>query len=114
MSILGQEAITLRTYAAGARSSLGAWTEGATTDVSIQASVQPATGRDMQLLPEGSRQSDAKRIYTVTALNTESQHDGTSADRVQIDSIWYEVHNVKRERSIIPHYRGICLRVAEA
>lgn len=114
MSILGQEPITLRSFAAGSRNALGRWAEGASTDTVIQASVQPAKGQDMTLLPEGSRQSDSKRVYTTSALVTDNQHDGRSADQLVIDTIVYQVMSVKRERSIIPHYRAICLRVTEA
>jgi hypothetical protein len=114
MSIPGQEQVTRRQYAAGTRNSSGNFVPGATTDTAIQMSVQPANGRDMELLPEGSRQSDAKKGYTTSALDTENQHDSKSADRILLDSIWYQVMNVKRERSIIAHYKVLMLRVAES
>jgi hypothetical protein len=112
--VIGWEPVTRRQYAAGGRGTDGRWDEGAITDTPIYGSPQPAKGKDMELLPEGSRQSDAKRFYTYELLDTENQDDQKSADRIQIDSDWYEVQNVKRERAVIPHYKAVCLKITEA
>lgn len=112
--ILGSEAITRITYAAGTRGSDGRWVQGSSTSTTIYASVQPMEGQDLEILEEGERARDGKRLYTATVMETANQHLGTSADLVTIDSINYEVRQVKRERSIIPHYRVLVMRVQEA
>lgn len=113
MSILGQEAITLDRFAAGLFGADGRWVIGAATSSTIQASVQPMQGQDRELLEESQRQLDGKKVYTTTALRTADQHASLAADRLTIDSIVYEVVNVKRERSVIAHYKVLVLRIAE-
>lgn len=114
MSILGQEEITLRR-----RTSTVAWgsdfraTAPTTADSTILASVQPMGERDMQNLTEGQRQRSPRKIYTTTALRTVDQDTAEYADLVVIDSEVFQVQSMTRHRSIIPHYRGVLLRLLE-
>lgn len=63
-----------------------------TTTFSITASVQPLTGNDMVLLPEGSRSGNTKVLFTTTQLNTV----GTAEpDTIVIESVDYDVFNVE-------------------
>lgn len=112
--ILGTEPIKRRRYSAGSYGTDGRWDDGGRLDDEILASVQPMNGRDLQLLPEGLRQRDSIKVYTEAELRTANQHVAKQADELQIDSIWYQVHTVSRQRSIIPHYKAICLRVQES
>ena len=114
MTILGQETITLRRRAAGTRGDDGRWIAGASSDAPIKASVQPASGDDLAILPEGLRQRRGKRVYTRTALLVGSLDDGTDADRLVIDGTVYQVQHVERERTVIPHYKAIALAEQEA
>ena len=114
MTILGQESITLRRRAAGTRGSDGRWTPGASADSTIKASVQPATGDDLAILPEGLRQKRGKRVYTRTELRVGNLDDSTDADRLVIDGTVYQVQHVERERSVIAHYKAIALAEQEA
>jgi hypothetical protein len=113
MSILGSESITRVRYAVGTRGTDGRMVPGAATSTAIAASVQPASDEDMQSLPEGERRREGKRVYTVTELRTASQHAGTEADTLTIGGVSFQVRRVDRERSIIPHYRAIAIRVQE-
>lgn len=111
--ILGAETITRRRFAVGSRGADGRWVDGATTDVSIAASVQPLEGKDRAILPEGDRSKDGIKLYTTSDLVPADQHAGTSGDRVVVNGVVFEVRNVVRERSIIPHYRAFALRLQE-
>lgn len=111
--ILGAEPVTRRRYAAGSRNSSGQFVSGASTDTTIYASVQPASAEEMALLPEGERTREGVRFYTTTELRTASQSGATLADRLRVDGVWFEVHDVSWERSLIPHFRGIALRIQE-
>lgn len=114
--ILGAESITRRRFAPGSRGSDGRWVEGASTDATIAASVQPLEGRDREILPEGDRQKDGIKVYTTSDLEPVNQHtapEGASGDHVLVDGIAYEVRNVARQRSIIPHYRAFAVRLQE-
>lgn len=111
--ILGTEPITLRRLAAGTRGTDGRYTAGATTTSTIFASVQPLNDRELASLPEGERTTDQKKVYTTADIRTGSQHDGVLADQLVIGGVTYEVRQVERERSIMPHNKGRIVRVQE-
>lgn len=114
-SLVGQEDVTLRTFAAGARDALGEYVEGAASDSIIKASIQALNGRDLQSLPEGERQKDWQKVYTLATLKTASQYDRTGADHIIVDGISYEVQQVWpwRAASPIPHFKAFIVRVQE-
>lgn len=86
----GTYAVTRR---AGGSYVRGIATDGSSTSLTIRASVQPATGRDLVRLPEGRRSTETRVIYTVTQLYA----DGPTyqADRVTIDGSVWEVQHVE-------------------
>jgi hypothetical protein len=111
--ILGAEPITRRRFSVGARGVDGRFVDGASTDAVISASVQPLEGKDRAILPEGDRSKDGIKVYTTSDLAPADQHVGTSGDQLIVDGVIFEVRNVVRERSIIPHYRAFALRLQE-
>ena len=62
------------------------------TSFTITASVQPLTGNDMRLLPEGARADNTKSLFTPTKLKTTGD---AGPDVVVINSEDYEVFNVE-------------------
>ncbi len=48
-------------------------TRGADTVGTVDATIQPATSKDLELLPEGYRVNGVRRIYTETALQVDDQ-----------------------------------------
>lgn len=112
--ILGQETITLRRYAtAYTWGDDGRATAEDPEETDILASVQPLRDREIQILPEGERQFEQKKIYTKTELRTEDQNAGTKADLLIINEIEYKVMQVERERSVLPHYKARVMRLQE-
>ena len=62
------------------------------TPISIAASVQPITGRMLDLLPEGQRADETKAVFTTTQLYTRDvAHD---PDRIFVDGDAYRVLRV--------------------
>lgn len=59
--------------------------------VSFRASIQPLSGRDRLLLPEGDRDRDFIRIYTDTQLTMESQAARTLGDLVSYGGRTWQV-----------------------
>lgn len=115
MPLLGERDVTRRRYSSGAYTA-GVWSDGAATDTTIRASVQPLSGRDREVLEEGVRQRDGIKLYTTASgtLRTESQHDGTPADEVVIDTVVYTVVHVDVRHPLIGHDRAYALRAQEA
>jgi hypothetical protein len=61
----------------------------------IDAAVIPATGKDLQRLPEGRRAIESKTVYTPTLLYTGGQGEANEADWISIDSANWEVQHVE-------------------
>lgn len=90
------------------------------TDTTFTGSVQPASSRDIERLPEGERSKAVVKVYAVsTTLRTVEQADQTLADRVVVSSGplagTYEVSQVQDyPTGPLPHCRAICTRLREA
>jgi len=112
-TFLGAETITRRRYAATSWGTDGRPVLGTSTDTSIVASVQVATGEDLQRLPEGFRSAEAIRVFTATELRVGDQRSKLEADRLVRGSIVYQVQHVEPEHPLIQHYEAIATRMAE-
>lgn len=113
--MIGSATYTRRRYAAGSRSSAtGRYTEGAATDATISASVQPAGGKVLDTLTDGERSRHPLVAYTHDDLRTGSAPDVERADELLVDGDWYEVRSTEDHRAIIVHTRALLLRVDAA
>lgn len=89
---------------------LGKWVAGSATTFTIWASVQPVSGMDLQLVPEGRRDSQAVKIYTSTLLQI--GEGGTNADILTAFGDQFEIIEVQPWQSnVINHYKCIGLRL---
>ena len=69
-SLIPRQTLTVQRYSGGSRIN-GKWVNGSQTPISISASVQPLTAKEMQLLPESRRASgEAYELYTNDWLRT--------------------------------------------
>ncbi len=87
-------------YASGVR------TAGATTTLTADMSIQPLSGRDLKILPEGRRPEDIRKIWTRTALLLEP-----NADKITIGSETFEVFKVDYFGILSDHYVALAARV---
>lgn len=69
-----------------------------TTDASfsVVAAVAPASGNDLQRLPEGRRTIDSKIVFTPTELLTGAQGGTYEADWIAIDGGSWECQHVEK------------------
>lgn len=82
----------------------------ATTTLSILASVQPASGRDIQYLPEGMRSSKAFAVWTSTQLY--SKVIGVNdPDQLTIDGDTYEVAGCEQWNASGAYWRALVVRL---
>jgi hypothetical protein len=76
----------------------------------IYASVQPTTGEDLQVLPEGSMENEVYKLYTDTELFT--REDLQDADQVELFGKRFKVINIERwQNQVISHYKILVSRV---
>ena len=84
---------------------------GATSTLTISASVQPANGRDLQRLPEERRSVETRVIYTRTELRVGAQDAAFESDLVAIDGKNWEVQNVQDWPAAVGYFRVLAQMV---
>lgn len=68
---------------------------GTTTTLTIAASVQPASGRDLLRLPEGRRSIETRVVWTPTPLLVGQQGENNEADIIAIGGGNWEVQHTE-------------------
>lgn len=72
----------------------GFYTDGATEEVNVVASVQPLSGREIQLVPEALRNAGTVRIYSKALLSNQDVMTWQgSRYEVQVDYNWKSTGN---------------------
>ena len=61
----------------------------------ISGNLQPITGKDLQLLGDGFKATDVRKIYTRSELKTLDEDSKTEADLVVIEAKDYQVQIVE-------------------
>jgi hypothetical protein len=81
------------TRRAAATYSAGIAVAGATSTVSVLACFWPASGRDLQRLPEGRRSQETRAGVCDTALLVGGEGSANEADLVTVDGVAWEVQS---------------------
>lgn len=88
--------------------------DDASTEIVIIASVQPASGRALEALPEGRRNSESYMLFTDIKLYTAEVSASKNPDLVVINSEDFEVVNVKSYQSgVISHYQVLVTKAVQ-
>ena len=92
----------------------GIWQPGSESQITIQASVQPTSPDDMELLPSGRRDRQAFTLYADTPLRISGEVEGSNADTVNIDGAKYEA-SARRpwQNNIINHHVTVVTKVPD-
>lgn len=70
----------------------GFYTDGSESILTVNpVSVQPASGKDLELLPEGARTNATVKVYCTTRLRTASTPGGGKPDTFLYDGSTWEV-----------------------
>jgi hypothetical protein len=92
----------------------GRWTEGKPDETSFMGTAQPATGKILELLPEGKRSSETILVFApitmeFTAADSEAQRSG---DIIVWEGRRYEVQIVRKYASfLLSHWELVASRV---
>jgi hypothetical protein len=81
----------------------GSWVKGARTDTPFMGDVQPASGKVLELLPEGKRNTETITVFApieldFTTADAETQRSG---DIIVWEERLYEVQIIKKWRSVL-------------
>lgn len=121
--ILGSEPLEGRRWEAGewdqtdGSPTRGDFVEGAESTISFWGTVEPADGRQIELVPEGEQTTDVQVIFTKFALRVANDEAGTPADQVDLVSYQtgqpeaYKVVRVDRWPNVKRHYRALVVRL---
>lgn len=98
----------------------GDWVEGSTSDVVIQANVQPLKPHELLQLPESERSREWLKIYSADEIRAQVEGTGGwDSDEFQWESIedgklyTFKVMKVYRfKMSILDHWKGWAARVS--
>jgi hypothetical protein len=94
----------------------GSWVKGSQANTSFKGTAQPASGKVLELLPEGKRNTETITVFApidldFTTADAETQRSGDSV-------IWqgreYEVQAARKwDAGLIPHWELAATRVKE-
>lgn len=95
----------------------GKWVTPGFDSIAITASIQPATGKDLQNLEQGRRNGAVYAVYTSTEIKVSEQatvadDPGTEADELVISGVRHEaVHVEPWLNGVIEHHRALFARI---
>lgn len=112
MGTLPRETLTVKRVSAATTYTKGIAQAEGTANITIKASVQPLRANEMELLPEGRRDSEAFRLYTDTELLPADEVTKKNADVVVYNGKDYEVLSCARwQNRVVPHFKGVMVKV---
>jgi hypothetical protein len=115
MSLLRNMSLIKRSFTPGSRVK-GSWVEGKPIDTPFKGTAQPASGKVLELLPEGKRTTETILVFApkeleFTAADSEAQRSG---DIIIWEDRLYEVQVVKPWKvGMLPHWELVASRVKE-
>ena len=91
----------------------GRWTATTYTPIATTASIQPTTGEDLKVVPEGRRSGKTYKLYTSFRIQTVTYQN---PDQVEINGERFEVVEVftwqnNENFTIVNHYKYIAMNI---
>jgi hypothetical protein len=113
VSSLATGTYTVSRRSAGTYDANGQYVDGSISTLTISASCQPLSGRELQRLPEGARNRESRVFYTRTELKSVDGVTGAPPDVVEVPGVgFFEVHLVE-DRSTSGFWRVVGLMLQE-
>jgi hypothetical protein len=94
----------------------GQWVPGEPVDTAFLGTWQPASGKTLELLPEGKRSREVFKCFVPLALDftVADAHTEAEADSVIWQDKEYEVTTAaKWDNGLLPHWELLCTRPKE-
>ena len=115
MSTLFPSPITIRRYSSGYYVR-GVYVNGAESILTLQGSVQPIAGYELEQLPVDRQNGGSIKIYTSAPLivSSEGHPDITSDVVVWSGKLWEVWQSQVNGNNLIPHFKSIAQYIGEA
>jgi len=95
----------------------GEWKTGVPIDVSFRGTAQPATGRVLELLPAGKRNTETILVFApmkMEGFTTADSETQVSGDIIIWEGRHYEVQTCKKWKAgLLPHWELLATRKKE-
>jgi len=88
----------------------GRYQETPPQEVNIKASIQPVSGKDRMMLPEGIRSKEIIKLYTTFLLQTDNAEGSTKSDVVVYNGCRYDVITVEDWTVDGGYYKAVAAR----
>jgi hypothetical protein len=115
MSLFQSMELIKRSFSPGHRVK-GSWVEGEVIDTAFRGTAQPASGKVMELLPEGKRNTETILVFAPIDLDftTADPQLQRSGDIIIWKGRQYEVQTARKWNCLIePHWELVATRVKE-
>ena len=106
----------VRRRKAGGEYVRGQWVQGVPSDDPFQGSWQPASGKTLELLPQGKRSREVFKCFAPIGMDFTSAdaHGDAEADIIIWEGKEYEVTSAaKWNNGLLPHWELLCTRPKE-
>ncbi len=87
----------------------GDWTPGASSTFTVEADLQPLSGNDLKILPEGQHGEEMQKLYLSVELFTARLDK--EADQITIDGAEWKVINVRKYTILTGNFKVIVARI---
>jgi hypothetical protein len=115
MSLFKNMALIQRSFIPGTRVK-GTWVEGQQVDTNFKGTAQPASGRILELLPEGKRNTETISVFAPITLDftTADPELQRSGDIIIWEGRQYEVQAARKwNAGLLPHWELAATRLKE-
>jgi hypothetical protein len=106
----------IRRRKAGGAYVKGQWVPGVAGDTAFKGSWQPASGKTLELLPEGKRSREVYKCFAPVTMDFTSAdaHSEAEADSIIWNGKEYEVTTAAQwNNGLLPHWELLCTRPKE-
>lgn len=93
----------------------GIWVTGSDEKKTFIGSVQPASGKDTEFLPQARRDTGSVKLYSGTPLKVPQEGSEAPGDIVIWQGrLWEIVTALNFQNDLIPHYKYLATDIGEA
>jgi hypothetical protein len=110
MHLLNEDTFTIKERSFSRDSDTGRSSVTVTNTREVNGSVQPASGKDTEMMDEGERTGNEWKAYTKAEVNTANQDSQEPSDLIEFEGQEYEVVHAEKYNAVIPHTKILMRR----
>jgi hypothetical protein len=96
LRIIKKHALPRSVYRRSGSYTNGRWVQTGETETTLEIAIQPLSGKELDNVPEGRREKDNIKLFSLSELLGVDPLTGRQPDQVLYDSKRYELYKTKR------------------